>query len=334
MKPARPPPRNQKRRLSRPPGPEPHRAETHVRTCRSGRDARAPVTSDRLMAYRDRRGRRFRSREAALTTTAGRLRRDRRARRRLASSSASRSSASASMNSFTNVGCMMPSPGPAATLIACRALHRAEDRARPLIHSASTIMLPGRVVLLGRQGTRRFPSGPQQLYRQALGITERLATTASDYQRDLSVAPERLANLAADAGQPAQAEQQHRQAGILCQARAPGISSRTIAVSHSYARLRIARPWTRSPSPSNLGSPFSSLTIISMMRHAFGLLKQWAQVDSNHRPPACMTRSYRRWTWLDMARRGICQPCPSLDVAWRGLAWPGVCGRWLPVWLP
>lgn len=66
------------------------------------------VTSDRLMAYRDRRGREFRSRETGLTTMAGRLRRDRRARRRLTSCSASRSSASASMNSFTNVGCMMP----------------------------------------------------------------------------------------------------------------------------------------------------------------------------------------------------------------------------------
>src|SRR6266498_1239795 len=303
MKPARPPPRNQKRRLSARPGPEPHRAETHVRTCRSGRDARAPVTSDRLMAYRDRRGRRFRSREAALTTTAGRLRRDRRARRRLASSSASRSSASASMNSFTNVGCMMPSPGPAATLIACRALHRAEDRARPLIHSASTIMLPGRVVLLGRQGTRRFPSGPQQLYRQALGITERLA------------------NLAADAGQPAQAEQQHRQAGILCQARAPGISSRTIAVSHSYARLRIARPWTRSPSPSNLGSPFSSLTIISMIAACLWPAKTVGA--GGFEPPA--SRLYDEVVpSLDMAGHGPAWHLPAMSVAGRRLAWPGV----------
>ncbi len=273
------------------------------------------------MAYRDRRGRRFRSREAALTTTAGRLRRDRRARRRLASSSASRSSASASMNSFTNVGCMMPSPGPAATLIACRALHRAEDRARPLIHSASTIMLPGRVVLLGRQGTRRFPSGPQQLYRQALGITERLATTASDYQRDLSVAPERLANLAADAGQPAQAEQQHRQAGILCQARAPGISSRTIAVSHSYARLRIARPWTRSPSPSNLGSPFSSLTIISMIAACLWPAKTVGA--GGFEPPA--SRLYDEVVpSLDMAGHGPAWHLPAMSVAGRRLAWPGV----------
>ncbi len=33
-----------------------------------------------------------------------------------------------------------PPPGPAAVLVACRALHRVEDRARPLIHSASTVM--------------------------------------------------------------------------------------------------------------------------------------------------------------------------------------------------
>jgi hypothetical protein len=42
-------------------------------------------------------------------------------------------------------------------------------------------------------------------------------------------------------------------------------------------------------------------------------------VGSNHRPLACKTSSYRRWTWLDVARRGIHQPCPWLDVAWRGL---------------
>jgi len=34
----------------------------------------------------------------------------------------------------------VPPPGPAAVLVACRALHRAEDRARLLIHSASTVM--------------------------------------------------------------------------------------------------------------------------------------------------------------------------------------------------
>ncbi len=72
-------------------------------------------------------------------TMADRLRRDWRARRRLASSSASRSSVSVSMNSFTNVGCMMPPPGSAAMLVACRALHRVEDRARPLIHSGSPL---------------------------------------------------------------------------------------------------------------------------------------------------------------------------------------------------
>lgn len=89
---------------NRHPGWEAPEPPADVRSCRSGRDAvLTPVTSDRLMAYRHRRGRIFRSREAALTTMAGRLRRDWRARRRLTSSSASRSSASASMNSFTNV---------------------------------------------------------------------------------------------------------------------------------------------------------------------------------------------------------------------------------------
>jgi hypothetical protein len=43
-------------------------------------------------------------------------------------------------------------------------------------------------------------------------------------------------------------------------------------------------------------------------RHASGLLKQWAQVGSNHRPLACKTSYCGRWTWLDVARRGICQP--------------------------
>jgi hypothetical protein len=53
---------------------------------------------------------------------------------------------------------------------------------------------------------------------------------------------------------------------------------------------------------SNFGSPFGSLTIISSSE------KQWAQQGSNLRPLACKTSSYRRWTWLDVARRGICQP--------------------------
>jgi hypothetical protein len=35
-----------------------------------------------------------------------------------------------------------PSPGP-AVLVACHALHRVEDRARPLIHPASTVTPPG-----------------------------------------------------------------------------------------------------------------------------------------------------------------------------------------------
>jgi hypothetical protein len=78
-------------------------------------------------------------------------------------------------------------------------------------------------------------------------------------------------------------------------------------------------PREASPSPanakiiSNLGSPFGSLTIISSSE------KQWAQQGSNLRPLACKASSYRRWTWLDVARRGIHQPCPWLDVAWHGL---------------
>jgi hypothetical protein len=59
---------------------------------------------------------------------------------------------------------------------------------------------------------------------------------------------------------------------------------------------------------SNLGSPFGSLTIISSSE------KQWAQQGSNLRPLACKTSYYGRWTWLDVARRGICQPRLWLDV--------------------
>ena len=51
---------------------------------------------------------------------------------------------------------------------------------------------------------------------------------------------------------------------------------------------------------------------------------RWAQQGSNLRPLACKARTYRRWTWLDMARCGICQPQPWLDVAWRGLMPVGV----------
>ena len=43
-----------------------------------------------------------------------------------------------------------PGPGPAAVPVACRARQRAEDRARPLIHSASTVMSP---VARARDGT-------------------------------------------------------------------------------------------------------------------------------------------------------------------------------------
>jgi hypothetical protein len=46
---------------------------------------------------------------------------------------------------------------------------------------------------------------------------------------------------------------------------------------------------------------------------------RWAQQGSNLRPLACKTRTYRRRTWLDVARCGICQPRLWLDVAWRGL---------------
>src|SRR5450755_5010731 len=46
---------------------------------------------------------------------------------------------------------------------------------------------------------------------------------------------------------------------------------------------------------------------------------RWAQQGSNQRPLACKASSYRRWTWLDVARCGLCQPRLWLDVAWRGL---------------
>jgi hypothetical protein len=49
------------------------------------------------------------------------------------------------------------------------------------------------------------------------------------------------------------------------------------------------------------------------------LRKQWAQQGSNLRPLACKARTYRRWTWLDVAWCGVCQPRLWLDVAWRGL---------------
>jgi hypothetical protein len=65
------------------------------------------------------------------------------------------------------------------------------------------------------------------------------------------------------------------------------------------ARLRISP--VNSKIISNLGSPFGSLTIISSYE------KQWAQQGSNLRPLACKARTYRRWTWLDVARCGICQ---------------------------
>jgi ParE toxin of type II toxin-antitoxin system, parDE len=65
--------------------------------------------------------------------------------------------------------------------------------------------------------------------------------------------------------------------------------------------------------------PGCSLTIISSPQHAAGLRKRWAQQGSNLRPLACKTRTYRRRTWLDVARRGDCQPRLWLDVAWHGL---------------
>jgi len=46
---------------------------------------------------------------------------------------------------------------------------------------------------------------------------------------------------------------------------------------------------------------------------------QWAQQGSNLRPLAYKASYYGRWTWLDVARCGICQPRLWLDVAWRGL---------------
>jgi hypothetical protein len=96
-------------------------------------------------------------------------------------------------------------------------------------------------------------------------------------------------------------------ADVPCQARPLGISSRTNAAppvpseaSHSPAIAKII---------SDFGSPFGSLTIISSYE------KQWAQQGSNLRPLACKARTYRRWTWLDVAQCGICQPRLWLDVA-------------------
>jgi hypothetical protein len=50
----------------------------------------------------------------------------------------------------------------------------------------------------------------------------------------------------------------------------------------------------------------------------------WAQQGSNLRPLACKTRKYRRWTWLDVARRGLDQQKLWLGVARRGLVPVGV----------
>ena len=53
-----------------------------------------------------------------------------------------------------------PLPRQAAVLVACRALHRSEDRARPLIHSASTVM-PRIVRALNRErSAQRRPFVP------------------------------------------------------------------------------------------------------------------------------------------------------------------------------
>ena len=71
-------------------------------------------------------------------------------------------------------------------------------------------------------------------------------------------------------------------AGILCQARPPGISLQTNAASQCYARLRMPG---HEQDHHQLWLPAWLPNVNS--RHAAGLLKQWAQVGSNHRPLAC-----------------------------------------------
>ena len=70
---------------------------------------------------------------------------------------------------------------------------------------------------------------------------------------------------------------------------------------------------------SLFGSPAAHLNDHHKTKCAADLRIQWAQQGSNLRPLACKARTYRRWTWLDVARCGICQPRLWLDVAWRGL---------------
>jgi len=64
----------------------------------------------------------------------------------------------------------------------------------------------------------------------------------------------------------------------------------------------------------SFGSLFGSLTPTRGM--LLGLPEQWEKVGSNHRPLACRTGHYGRWTWLNIA--GVAST--SNDRSW---TWPG-----------
>ena len=112
------------------------------------------------------RGRRSRSWAATLMTMADRLRLDRRARRRLSSCSASRSSASVSMNSFTNIGCMMPSPVRRLYLCCLRRCRRVSPSGH--LAGVPSQVIKGRKPAGQRQGLGAAPVG-QRLRRSAAG---------------------------------------------------------------------------------------------------------------------------------------------------------------------
>jgi len=66
-------------------------------------------------------------------------------------------------------------------------------------------------------------------------------------------------------------------------------------------------------------APLDLLTTMRRRNTALSCKNRWAQQGSNLRPLACKARTYRRWTSLDVARCGSCQPRLWLDVAWCGL---------------
>ena len=114
--------------------------------------------------------------------------------------------------------------------------------------------------------------------------------------------------------------------GVLCQARPPGIGSRTNTATRRCARLRIAWPWTSSPStlaprlaPRLLPNDHLKLTTRRWPAKTGG--RRWVRTTG----PSLVRRL------ISVAGRGWASPYGQLTSNDCGWTWPGMCTSFMSV---